>query len=286
MTQEGEKGTGALFVVATPLGNLADLPPRALETLAQADLIAAEDTRRTRGLLTHFGLSRPLLSCHKFNEAVTVSGLLDRVAAGLRVALVTDGGTPAVSDPGYRLVAEAHARGLPVAAIAGPSAVTTALSVAGFPADRFFFGGFLPPRSPARRKALARFAALEETVVFFEAPHRLLLALGDLLTVLGDRPAAVCRELTKLHEEVRRASLSGLAEEFGKRESIRGEIVLVVAGAAPGTAPPPPSPPSDLLRAFRAALKMEQGDPRRALKRLARETRLPRQDLKRRLGLS
>lgn len=279
--------TGTLFVVATPIGHLSDISPRALETLAQADVIAAEDTRRTRGLLTHFGLSKPLVSCHKFNEAETMAGLLDRVTSGCKIALVTDGGTPAVSDPGYRLVAEAHARDLPVVPIPGPSSIPAALSAAGFPADRFYFGGFLPPRSPARRKTLSRLAAIEDTLVFFEAPHRLLLALDDMAAILGDRPAVLCRELTKLHEEVRRGRLSTLRADLAQRTSIRGEVVLVIAGQIPGKAlTPEPDRDQELTRLFHQALEREEGDPRRAIKRLARETGSPRQELKRRLGLS
>ncbi len=222
---------GRLLVVATPLGNLGDLSPRAVRALGEADLVAAEDTRRTLPLLTHLGLSKPLVSSHKFNEASKLDGLLGALGEGKTIALVTDGGTPAISDPGHRLVAAALAAGHVVVAIAGPSAVAAALSVAGFPADRFRFAGFLPAAAAARRRALTALAGEPETLVFYEAPHRVLKALDAMIEALGDREAALCRELTKLHEEVLRARLSAIRTSLAARDAIRGEIVLVVAGA-------------------------------------------------------
>jgi 16S rRNA (cytidine1402-2'-O)-methyltransferase len=285
---------GRLLVVATPLGNLGDLSPRAARALAEADLVAAEDTRRTLPLLTHLGLSKPMVSSHKFNEASGLAGLLNTLAEGKTIALVTDGGTPAISDPGHRLVAAAHAAGHAVVAIAGPSAVAAALSVAGFPADRFRFAGFLPAAASARRRALAALAAEPETLVFYEAPHRVLKALDAMVEALGDRDAALCRELTKLHEEVLRAPLSAIRASLAARDAIRGEIVLVVEGAGraserAGTARDGvgragiPSESVVYGTLFAMARELEDGDPRRAVRRLARELQLSRAEVKARL---
>ncbi len=279
---------GRLLVVATPLGNLGDLAPRAAAALADADLVCAEDTRRSRALLSHLGLKKLLLSLHRFNEAAGLPRVLAELAAGRTVALVTDGGTPAISDPGHRLVAAAHDAGHAVVPLAGPSSVTAALSVAGFPADRFLFAGFLPARAAARRHDLEALARVPETLVFLEAPHRVLAALDDMLGALGDRPATLCRELTKLHEEVLRAPLSSIRATLSGREAVLGEIVLVVAGAVSGVSPPAADTVTDRPRAdeavlFRLALELEEGDPRRALRRLSRELGRPRAAVKARL---
>ena len=287
---------GRLLVVATPLGNLGDLSPRAARALAEADLVAAEDTRRTLPLLTHLGLSKPMVSSHKFNEVAGLASLLNTLAEGKTIALVTDGGTPAISDPGHRLVAAAHAAGHAVVAIAGPSAVAAALSVAGFPADRFRFAGFLPAAAAARRRALAALATEPETLVFYEAPHRVLKALDAMIEALGDREAALCRELTKLHEEVLRAPLSAIRASLAARDAIRGEIVLVVAGpGGEGTrAGREAGTEAVALQAgteavayrvlFAMARELEDGDPRRAVRRLARELGLARAEVKARLA--
>jgi 16S rRNA (cytidine1402-2'-O)-methyltransferase len=285
---------GRLLVVATPLGNLGDLSPRAARALAEADLVAAEDTRRTLPLLTHLGLSKPMVSSHKFNEASGLTGLLNTLAEGKTIALVTDGGTPAISDPGHRLVAAAHAAGHAVVAIAGPSAVAAALSVAGFPADRFRFAGFLPAAAAARRRALGMLATEPETLVFYEAPHRVLKALDAMIEALGDREAALCRELTKLHEEVLRAPLSAIRASLAARDAIRGEIVLVVAGAGgegeravagrTGTETGPyrdhPSDAAAYRLLFAMARQLEDGDARRAMRRLARDLGRTRAEVK------
>lgn len=293
---------GRLLVVATPLGNLGDLSPRAARALGEADLVAAEDTRRTLPLLTHLGLSRPLVSSHKFNEAGKLSGLLAALGEGKTIALVTDGGTPAISDPGHRLVSAAHAAGHAVVAIAGPSAVAAALSVAGFPADRFRFAGFLPAAASPRRRALAALAAEPETLVFYEAPHRVLKALDAMVEMLGDREAALCRELTKLHEEVLRAPLSAIRASLAARDAIRGEIVLVVAGAGGegtragaeagleagpsrgGASRGVPLEAAAYGTLFAMARELEDGDPRRAVRRLARDLGLTRAEVKARLA--
>lgn len=281
---------GTLLVIATPIGNLDDLSPRAIEALSRADLVLAEDTRRTGLLLARFAIEKPLLSCHKFNEAARGEGALERLERGACLALVSDGGTPGVSDPGARLVAEAHRIGARVVPIPGPSAVTAALSASGLTADRFVFGGFLPSRAAERRREIARLARHPETLVVYEAPHRLVSSLRDLAEILGPRRATLCRELTKLHEEVCHADLVALAGDFATRASIKGEIVLVIAG---GDATPrfdAASEPDQTLAALWAtALDAEGGDARRALRRLARDMEIGRAELKRRLdaaGLS
>ncbi len=277
----GERGT--LLVVATPIGNLDDVSPRVRDALARADLVAAEDTRRTGRLLEHLGLAKPQVSCHMFNEARTLARLLEELAAGRTVALVTDGGTPAVSDPGYRLVAAAQGAGHRVSPVAGPSSVVAALSVAGLPADRFLFAGFLPARPAARRAALERLAAHEETLVLFEAPHRLKECLDDVAAVLEERPAVLCRELTKRHEEVRRGTTLTLRDDVAARAEVLGEIVLVIAGRDPAHAAAPQARDPEIEAAWNAALAREEGDPRRAMRVLARDLDVDRAALRRRL---
>lgn len=225
---------GRLDVVATPIGNLADLSPRAREALAEADLIAAEDTRHTAILLASCGISRPMVSLHQHNEAGRIAPLLDSLRSGSHIALVSDAGTPLLSDPGFALVRAAARAGFAVRTIPGPSAIAAALSIAGIATDRFAFEGFLPARSSARRQLLRTLAAETRTLVFFEAPHRIGESLADLATELGAaRQCAVTRELTKSHESVYRGTLGELAE-LAKTEPnmARGEITLVVEGAA------------------------------------------------------
>jgi 16S rRNA (cytidine1402-2'-O)-methyltransferase len=221
---------GTLYVVGTPIGNLEDLTRRAARVLGQVSLIAAEDTRVTRKLLSHLDIHVPVTSYHQHNWPAKIPVLLEALTLG-DVALVTDAGMPGISDPGSELVAAASARGFPVETAPGVSAVTTALALSGLPGDAFLFLGFLPRRRKDRRARLESIAPLAETLVIFEAPHRLGSTLQDLRDVLGDRPVAVCRELTKLHQEVFRGTLSQAREHF---QSPRGEFVLVVAGAVPG----------------------------------------------------
>ena len=227
------KGAGRLEVIATPIGNLADLSERARLGLAAADLIAAEDTRRTRALLQSLGLARPLVSLHAHNETERLPELLARLAAGERVALVSDAVTPLLSDPGVALVRAAADAGLEVSIIPGPSAVTAALAVAGLPTERFCFEGFLPAAERERRVRLGELATEPRTLVLFEAPHRIVASLADLASIFGaDRPAAIARELTKLHESVYRGTLGELAARaHGDANLQRGEITLVVQGA-------------------------------------------------------
>lgn len=232
-------GPGTLYVVATPIGNLEDLSPRAAKILATVALIACEDTRRTGQLLTHLGLQKPLVSLHEHNEGQRVEQLLERLRAGDDVALVSDAGTPLVSDPGYRLMAALRIAQLPVCPVPGPSAALAALSIAGLPSDRFHFEGFLPAKATARRRRLQKLASYPQTLVFYEAVHRIDACLADLVYVLGaERPATLCRELTKRHETIQQGTL---AELQTLRESDpgaeRGEITLVVGGAAADDAP-------------------------------------------------
>jgi 16S rRNA (cytidine1402-2'-O)-methyltransferase len=229
-----KKATGRLDVVATPIGNLADLSARARASLSEADLIAAEDTRHTLTLLRAIGVSRPLVSLHAHNEAQRVPQVLARLEAGAVVALVSDAGTPLLSDPGYELVQQAMSAGFEVRSIPGPSAITAALAVAGLPMGRFCFEGFLPARTRERRSALLALAGEPRTLVFFEAPHRIAASLADLAAAFGaTRRAVVARELTKMHESVYRGTLAELAAQAAADANFqRGEITLVVAGAA------------------------------------------------------
>ena len=220
---------GGLYLVATPIGNLGDISLRALATLGAADLIACEDTRVTRKLTERYGISAPLSAYHEHNSDEALPKIMARLDAGEAVALVSDAGTPLVSDPGYRLVRAAIEAGHAVTAVPGASSALTALSLAGLPTDRFFFEGFLPPKQGARQKRIAELAAIPATLVLFETGPRLGASLADLASGLGRREAAVCRELTKLHEEVRRASLQTLADHYAGDAETRGEIVIVVA---------------------------------------------------------
>jgi 16S rRNA (cytidine1402-2'-O)-methyltransferase len=224
---------GRIELVATPIGNLADLSPRAREVLANADIIAAEDTRHTAGLLRHIGVHKPLFSLHEHNEGQRLHELLGRVHDGALLAVVSDAGTPLVSDPGFMLLRAALDAGLQVGAVPGPSALLAALSLSGLPVDRFCFEGFLPPRGAARREQLRALAGETRTMVFFEAPHRIVETLGDMAQAFGgERPAAVARELTKMHESVYRGSLARLLQMAADDANFtRGEITLVVAGA-------------------------------------------------------
>jgi 16S rRNA (cytidine1402-2'-O)-methyltransferase len=227
--------SGRLAVISTPIGNLGDLSPRARDELAAAELVAAEDTRRTGQLLTTLGLSRPLLSLHEHNEGERIDELLARLRAGARIALVSDAGTPLLSDPGFELVRRVAQEGLAVVAVPGPSAITAALSIAGLPTERFTFEGFLPARLAERRTRLAELASESRTLVFFEAPHRIVECLEDMSAAFGAaRPAAVARELTKVFETVYRGTLGTLVEQSRSDSNFaRGEITLVVAGAEP-----------------------------------------------------
>jgi 16S rRNA (cytidine1402-2'-O)-methyltransferase len=226
--------SGTLFVVATPIGNLEDLSPRARQTLAEVDLIAAEDTRHTGRLLSHIGVKTPQIALHEHNEARVAQSLIERLTDGKSVALVSDAGTPLVSDPGYRLVQAAHERGITVSPVAGPSAVTAALSVSGLPTDRFAFEGFPPAKPVARRKWLQERATDGRTLLIFEAVHRIAATLADMVEVFGaDREAFLGRELTKLHEQCLRATLGELLDEVTSGAIVsKGEFVIAIGGSA------------------------------------------------------
>jgi 16S rRNA (cytidine1402-2'-O)-methyltransferase len=269
-------GTGTLYVVATPIGNLSDVSLRALETLRAAPLVAAEDTRLTRRLWARHGIDTPLVSYHARSGPGRRDQLLDHLASGADLALVTDAGTPLVSDPGAELVAEWAARGGRIVPIPGPSAVLAALVAAGLPAARWGFEGFLPRRGRERRERLARIATDDRTTVLFEAPGRTAATLADLAAACGaDRPAAVCRELTTLHEEIRRGTLGELAAALAE-VPVRGEVTLVVAGAPAAAAPLPPLGEG---RAEVAALVAQGMSRSAAAREVAGRTGLPRREL-------
>jgi 16S rRNA (cytidine1402-2'-O)-methyltransferase len=272
---------GTLYVVATPIGNLEDVTARALRVLKEVDLIAAEDTRRTRLLLAHFGIRTPLTSYYDAVEARRVPGLLAKLAAGARLALVSDAGTPGLSDPGHRLVTAAVSAGVPVVSIPGPSALTAALAVAGMATERFVFEGFLPARGAERARRLAALRAEPRAIVLFEAPHRLARTLADLIDTLGDRPAVLARELTKRFEEVRRETLSTLSAAVAARR-VRGEITLIVAGATDTGAGRPAVALDDEIICALAAAASEGAGVRVAVDRVVAATGARRRDVYRR----
>src|SRR6059058_1527000 len=218
---------GTLFVVATPIGNLGDISQRALEVLREVELIACEDTRQTIKLLNHFGIEKPLTSYHEFNEQKKAEELTEKVAGRAKVAIVSDAGMPAISDPGYRVVRLCRERGIPVVAIPGPNAAVTALAASGLPSGEFLFAGFLPARKNARRQKLTDLANIVCTLVFYEAPHRIETSLEDIQEIFGDREACVARELTKFYEEY----LFGRLSDVRKRVKPLGEFVVVIAGS-------------------------------------------------------
>jgi 16S rRNA (cytidine1402-2'-O)-methyltransferase len=265
---------GRIDVVATPIGNLADLAPRAREVLAAADVVAAEDTRHTGALLSALGLSRPLISLHEHNERDRIAGLLSRLAAGQAVVLVSDAGTPLVSDPGYALIRAAIDAGYAVSAVPGPSAVLAALTLAGLPTDRFCFEGFLPARGGARRERLALLATEPRTLVLFEAPHRIVDLLQDLAASFGAaRRAAVAREISKAFETVYRGTLEELLEKAAQDPNFaRGEITVVIEGAPAAAAA---GGDDSLARRLLPALRREL-PPARAAAVVAQLTGVPR----------
>lgn len=271
-----------MFVIATPLGNLGDLAPRADETLRRVACIACEDTRRTAVLLRRHGIETPTISCHRFNERARLEPVLKRLRSGQDVALVCDGGTPGVSDPGSLLVRSVLESGLRVSPLPGPSAVTTLLSVSGFDADRYVFDGFLPHRSGERRRRLRQLRNETRTVVLFEAPHRIRESLDDMAQILGQRPIVLGRELTKRYETILHGDAAAIAERLGTE--IKGEITIAIAGALhPETGGALEPEAERIVSAWREALDKAGGDRRRALRRAAREAGLKRAELYRRL---
>lgn len=266
---------GILYLVATPIGNLGDFSPRAVETLAQADFIAAEDTRVSVKLLNHFDIKKPLVSYHEHNRAAAGQAILTRLLSGETCALVTDAGTPAISDPGQELVTLCAENGVTVQAIPGCCAAVAALAVSGLDTRRFTFEGFLPSGRKERRAALEELTGETRTMVFHEAPHRLRQTLADMAELLGDRPAALCRELTKLHEDTVRTTLVQAAAYYAANEP-RGEYVLVVAGREKQTAPA-----LTLEEGVARVLALRDGGMKLkdAVRRVADDTALPRNAL-------
>jgi 16S rRNA (cytidine1402-2'-O)-methyltransferase len=272
---------GTLYIVSTPIGNLEDITHRAIRVLGEVDLIACEDTRHTHKLLQHYGISTKTISYHEHNEQERSGELIDLLLRGTNLAVVSDAGTPGISDPGFRLVRLAVAKDVLVVPVPGPSALITALVASGLPTDEFFFGGFLPARSGARQARLNELRSVPGTFIFYEAPHRLAATLKDAYEILGEREAVVARELTKLHEEIGRGRLSELAARFSSAATARGEIVLIVDRniiesetiAAPRAS----------MVALVERLENEGLDHRAALKKAARELGLSRAEAYRRL---
>jgi 16S rRNA (cytidine1402-2'-O)-methyltransferase len=270
---------GTLYLVATPIGNLADITHRALQILKDADLIACEDTRHTRKLLQHYGIDTKTISYHEHNEQQRAAELVDLLKEGSDIAVVSDAGTPSISDPGFRLVRAAIENEVPVVPIPGPSALISALIAAGLPTDEFFFAGFLPSRSNARRTRLTELRSVPGTLIFYEAPHRLATTLADALEILGERKAVVARELTKVHEEIRRGRLSELAADYARGENARGEIVVLIDRKVIGEAIAPGQSVAALVNQY----EQDGLDHRAALKKAARELRLSRAEAYRKL---
>jgi 16S rRNA (cytidine1402-2'-O)-methyltransferase len=270
---------GTLYLVATPIGNLDDITLRAIKVLGEVGLIACEDTRHTRKLLTHFGINTRTISYHEHNERERAVELLERLNKGESIAVVSDAGTPGISDPGFRLVQLAIKNDIRVVPVPGAAAFVSALIASGIPTDEFFFAGFLPSRATARRAKLKELQALPATLIFYEAPHRLAASLRDASEVLGQRNAVVARELTKIHEEIARGALGELALRY-ESENIRGEIVLVIERASEQTETVSINRSvSELVDSFES----EGMDHRAALKKAARELGLSRDEAYRRL---
>jgi 16S rRNA (cytidine1402-2'-O)-methyltransferase len=267
--------SGILYVVATPIGNMEDLTLRALRILREVGLVACEDTRRTGALLRAHGIATATTSYYEHNERWKGERILAALRSGRSVALVSDAGTPGISDPGFRLVREARALGLPVLPVPGPSAALAALSVSGLPTDRFLFVGFLPPREKARRRALEELAATPSTLVFYESPVRITRTLATMAEVLGDRDAFLCREATKVHEEYVRGRLLQIAEILAARESVRGEIVLVVAAALEA----PPAGKEEVFALYSHLVADGRTTRRQAVKEVASRLRVPAREV-------
>lgn len=272
--------SGTLYLVATPIGNLADITHRALQVLKDVDLIACEDTRHTHKLLQHYGITTKTVSYHEHNEQQRTAQLVEQLKDGSDIAVVSDAGTPSISDPGFRLVRAAIENDVPVVPVPGPSALISALIAAGLPTDEFFFAGFLPSRSNARRTRLNELRAVPGTLIFYEAPHRLASTLKDAFEILGEREAVVARELTKLHEEIKRGRLSELSGYFEDHDKARGEIVVlidrtVIAETTVKT--------ESTIAALVDRFEQEGMDHRAALKKAARELGLSRAEAYRKL---
>ncbi|MBM3739881.1 MAG: 16S rRNA (cytidine(1402)-2'-O)-methyltransferase [Acidobacteria bacterium] len=267
---------GTLYIVATPIGHLGDITFRGVETLKSVGKIAAEDTRHTRQLLEHYGVSTPVVSCHEHNEQGRSTELAALLEAGTSIALVTDAGTPLISDPGFRLVRAAVEAGIPVVPVPGPNAAIAALSASGLPAEEFVFAGFLPAKHGQRLRALEAIVAEHRTVVYYEAPHRILDALADVEAVLGPgRPVVAARELTKVHEEFLRGPVADVRATLSGRGSVKGEFTLLIGPGQPGDAPRDSGTIANEVEALIAA-----GAPRmEAIKTVARRHGLPKREV-------
>jgi 16S rRNA (cytidine1402-2'-O)-methyltransferase len=268
---------GTLYIVATPIGNLEDITQRALRVLREVDVVACEDTRHTQRLLNHFAINTKTVSYHEHNERERTEELCLLLESGKNIALVSDAGMPLVSDPGFRVVNAAIERDFPVVAIPGAAAFVTALVVSGMPADQFLFAGFLPSRANARRAKLETLREIPATLIFYEAPHRIAATLKDAVAVLGNRPAVVARELTKLHEETARGSLADLAKRFSEQPPVRGEIVLIIGAEAIASSETESAEVSPQRLFERVSeLESEGVNSRDALKKAARELGIKR----------
>ena len=273
--------SAGLYIVATPIGNLEDITLRAVRVLKQVDLIACEDTRQTQKLLNHYGIEKPTISYHEHNEASRAAELVEKLLQGAKIAMVSDAGTPGISDPGYRLIALAIERGLPVIPVPGPAAFITALVGSGFPLHPVTFRGFLSPKSSARRRALEAIRESRQTEIFYEAPHRIVETLEDAVAVLGpNRRLAIARELTKIHEEFLRGTAVEVLEILKARGDVKGEIVLLVGPASPEETVPATASVRDRVEQL---MREEELDEKAALKRVAKERGISKSDAYREL---
>ena len=272
---------GTLYLVATPIGNLADITYRAIEILQRVAVIACEDTRHTHKLLQHYGIKTKTVSYHEHNEQQRSDELIEVLKQGRDVAVVSDAGTPGISDPGFRLVQAAIRHDVVVVPVPGPSALIAALAASGLSTDQFFFAGFLPPRSGARQAKLNEIRSVKATLIFYEAPHRLAATLKDAYEILGDRKAVVARELTKIHEEIRRGFLRDLSQTFSAEEQARGEFVVLIDSKSVES--DTRKPVSETISAVVDRLERDGLDHRAALKKAARELGLSRAEAYRRL---
>jgi len=269
-----EKSPGTLYVVSTPIGNLEDITLRALRVLREVDLVAAEDTRRTRQLLTHYGIRKPLISYHEYNRRMREKTLLQELREGKNIALVTDAGTPGISDPGEELVRGAIQESIPLVPIPGPAALVAALSVSGLPTESFLFYGFLPSKAAARKKWLVSLKDRPETLVFYESPRRLGSLLEEAAQILGDRRVMVAREMTKVYEEVYRGTVSEVLKQMGKEE-VRGEVTVILEGCTS----PPPIDASEIVTALRRYSEEMGLSMKDSVDRVAEDLAIPRRQV-------
>ncbi len=272
---------GTLYIVSTPIGNLEDITQRAVRVLTEVDLIACEDTRHTRKLLNHYNINTPTTSYHDHNERERALELLTRLQQGASIAIVSDAGTPGISDPGFRIAKLAAENGITVVPVPGPTALIAALVASGFPSDQFFFGGFLPARSNQRKARFAEVVSIQATLIFYEAPHRITASLEDAREILGEREAVVARELTKLHEEIIRGTLSQLIARFAVSDVARGEMVLIIDRNVIAT----DEGLKDVSDVSKVVAELEQQglDHRTAIKQAAKQLGLSRDETYRRL---